>query len=183
MLRPLLSTTHDERPRMNRTGSLLLFLYVPFIFLHSPPCTGSVCIRCGRQRRPPMRWRMGPISPRYGTGSGTRMFPPPAFTTPVTTSLRRAPRFGSDMRSCPHKPRAATRALCGQLRMESGLPANCETGEDCIPWTHPEQQAWSETMDDFTTAEIQTGETTIFARWSGSGPPLLLLHGFPHRPM
>jgi haloacetate dehalogenase len=34
-------------------------------------------------------------------------------------------------------------------------------------------------MDDFETAEIQTGETSIFARWSGSGPPLLLLHGFP----
>jgi len=34
-------------------------------------------------------------------------------------------------------------------------------------------------MDDFTTVEIQTGETRIFVRWSGSGPPLLLLHGFP----
>jgi haloacetate dehalogenase len=34
-------------------------------------------------------------------------------------------------------------------------------------------------MDDFTTAEIQTGETSIFVRSSGSGPPILLLHGFP----
>src|SRR5215475_11774354 len=34
-------------------------------------------------------------------------------------------------------------------------------------------------MDDFETAEIQTDETSIFARWSGSGLPLLLLHGFP----
>jgi haloacetate dehalogenase len=34
-------------------------------------------------------------------------------------------------------------------------------------------------MDGFTTAEIQTGETTIFVRASGSGPPILLLHGFP----
>src|SRR5215210_1553804 len=34
-------------------------------------------------------------------------------------------------------------------------------------------------MDDFTTAEIQTGETSIFVRSYGSGPPLLLLHGFP----
>src|SRR5688572_22538840 len=34
-------------------------------------------------------------------------------------------------------------------------------------------------MDDFTTAEIQTGETSIFVRSHGSGPPLLLLHGFP----
>jgi haloacetate dehalogenase len=34
-------------------------------------------------------------------------------------------------------------------------------------------------MDDFATAEIQTGETSIFVRSSGSGPPILLLHGFP----
>jgi haloacetate dehalogenase len=34
-------------------------------------------------------------------------------------------------------------------------------------------------MDDFTTAEIQTGETSIFVRSKGSGPPILLLHGFP----
>lgn len=34
-------------------------------------------------------------------------------------------------------------------------------------------------MDDFESAEIQTGETSIFVRWSGSGPPILLLHGFP----
>jgi haloacetate dehalogenase len=34
-------------------------------------------------------------------------------------------------------------------------------------------------MEDFLTAEIQTGETGIFVRSSGSGPPVLLLHGFP----
>jgi haloacetate dehalogenase len=34
-------------------------------------------------------------------------------------------------------------------------------------------------MDDFSAAEIETGETTIFVRSGGSGPPLLLLHGFP----
>jgi pimeloyl-ACP methyl ester carboxylesterase len=34
-------------------------------------------------------------------------------------------------------------------------------------------------MDDFTTAEIQTGETIIFVRSYGSGPPILLLYGFP----
>jgi haloacetate dehalogenase len=34
-------------------------------------------------------------------------------------------------------------------------------------------------MDDFETDEIQTGDTSIFVRWSGSGSPLLLLHGFP----
>ena len=34
-------------------------------------------------------------------------------------------------------------------------------------------------MEDFATREIRTGETTIFVRHLGSGPPLLLLHGFP----
>jgi haloacetate dehalogenase len=34
-------------------------------------------------------------------------------------------------------------------------------------------------LDGFERAELKTVETTIFARWSGSGPPVLLLHGFP----
>jgi haloacetate dehalogenase len=34
-------------------------------------------------------------------------------------------------------------------------------------------------MNHFATAEINTGKTTIFVRSHGSGPPLLLLHGFP----
>jgi haloacetate dehalogenase len=34
-------------------------------------------------------------------------------------------------------------------------------------------------MDDFSRAEVQTGETSIFVRSRGSGPPILLLHGFP----
>jgi haloacetate dehalogenase len=34
-------------------------------------------------------------------------------------------------------------------------------------------------MDEFATIEIQTGETSIFLRSSGAGPPILLLHGFP----
>jgi len=34
-------------------------------------------------------------------------------------------------------------------------------------------------LDGFASAEIDTGETTIFVRHAGSGPPLLLLHGFP----
>lgn len=33
--------------------------------------------------------------------------------------------------------------------------------------------------DGFESGGIRVGETTIFARWSGAGPPLLLLHGFP----
>jgi haloacetate dehalogenase len=34
-------------------------------------------------------------------------------------------------------------------------------------------------LDDFNTADIQTCETSIFLHSYGSGPPLLLLHGFP----
>jgi haloacetate dehalogenase len=34
-------------------------------------------------------------------------------------------------------------------------------------------------LDNFATAEIQAGETSIFVRSYGSGPPILLLHGFP----
>jgi haloacetate dehalogenase len=34
-------------------------------------------------------------------------------------------------------------------------------------------------MDGFTAATIETGEAGIFARAHGSGPPVLLLHGFP----
>jgi len=34
-------------------------------------------------------------------------------------------------------------------------------------------------VDDFATEEVRTDETTIFVRYHGSGPPLLLLHGFP----
>jgi len=34
-------------------------------------------------------------------------------------------------------------------------------------------------FEGFETAEIETGETTIFTRRGGAGPPVLLLHGFP----
>jgi haloacetate dehalogenase len=33
--------------------------------------------------------------------------------------------------------------------------------------------------EDFRAAEVETGESRIFVRWLGSGPPVLLLHGFP----
>ncbi len=34
-------------------------------------------------------------------------------------------------------------------------------------------------MEEFTASEIETDETSIFVRSSGTGPPVLLLHGFP----
>jgi haloacetate dehalogenase len=34
-------------------------------------------------------------------------------------------------------------------------------------------------LDDFAADEIQAGETSVFVRSGGSGPPVLLLHGFP----
>jgi haloacetate dehalogenase len=34
-------------------------------------------------------------------------------------------------------------------------------------------------LDDFTAGQIDVGDTTIFVRTAGAGPPLLLLHGFP----
>jgi haloacetate dehalogenase len=34
-------------------------------------------------------------------------------------------------------------------------------------------------MDGFASAEVDTGEARIFVRSAGSGPPILLLHGFP----
>src|SRR5262245_7723569 len=34
-------------------------------------------------------------------------------------------------------------------------------------------------FDAFSSAVIDVGETTIFTRRKGRGPPLLLLHGFP----
>lgn len=34
-------------------------------------------------------------------------------------------------------------------------------------------------FEGFDARTIDVGETTIFARWGGGGPPLLFLHGFP----
>jgi haloacetate dehalogenase len=34
-------------------------------------------------------------------------------------------------------------------------------------------------IEDFQAAHVETGETTLFTGRAGSGPPLLLLHGFP----
>ena len=33
----------------------------------------------------------------------------------------------------------------------------------------------------FAAHDLAVGEATIFARVGGSGPPLLLLHGYPNR--
>jgi len=44
---------------------------------------------------------------------------------------------------------------------------------------HLALNATAEMFEDFTAAEFHTGETTIFVRTHGSGPPVLLLHGFP----
>src|SRR5258705_7090634 len=51
-------------------------------------------------------------------------------------------------------------------------PGNDALGTACLRQT-------LSAMQDFNTATIETGETTIFTRWFGSGPPVLLLHGFP----
>jgi haloacetate dehalogenase len=37
----------------------------------------------------------------------------------------------------------------------------------------------SRLLDGFERAEVESGETSIFVRWSGLGAPILLLHGFP----
>ena len=34
-------------------------------------------------------------------------------------------------------------------------------------------------LEQFEAAEVESGETRIFIRWGGVGPPVLLLHGFP----
>src|SRR5205809_4722587 len=34
-------------------------------------------------------------------------------------------------------------------------------------------------LEEFEAAEVESGETSIFVRRAGAGPPLLLLHGFP----
>src|SRR6266571_8519714 len=43
----------------------------------------------------------------------------------------------------------------------------------------PEPTVGSEMLEDFEAAEVESGETRIFIRKGGAGPPVLLLHGFP----
>jgi len=31
----------------------------------------------------------------------------------------------------------------------------------------------------FTSELVSVGDSAVFARWAGQGPPVLLLHGFP----
>jgi haloacetate dehalogenase len=44
---------------------------------------------------------------------------------------------------------------------------------------HGRSELGAVTFDDFSSDQIETADTSIFVRWSGSGPPILLLHGFP----
>ena len=74
----------------------------------------------------------------------------------------------------------------GQQRRDVRLSRNLaeRLSRACAGFVAPDRSktpplAWSWMMDDFATAEIQTGETPIFVRYCGSGPPILLLHGFP----
>src|SRR5437867_74790 len=47
-------------------------------------------------------------------------------------------------------------------------------------WEPPPRSAVSKSMfDGFAALTIDVGETVIFIRRKGNGPPLLLLHGFP----
>jgi len=34
-------------------------------------------------------------------------------------------------------------------------------------------------LHDFRSAEVDAGDVRVFVRWAGTGPPVLLLHGFP----
>src|SRR2546423_13657555 len=43
----------------------------------------------------------------------------------------------------------------------------------------PEPALGSDMLEDFEAAEVESGETRIFIRSGGAGPPVLLLHGFP----
>ncbi|WP_410000805.1 alpha/beta fold hydrolase [Variovorax beijingensis] len=45
--------------------------------------------------------------------------------------------------------------------------------------SHQENGVTPSDFDDFETGTIRTSATRIFARWAGSGRPVLLLHGFP----
>src|SRR5438552_13550840 len=38
-------------------------------------------------------------------------------------------------------------------------------------------------LEDFSRENVETEETTVFVRRGGSGPPVLLLHGFPQTHM
>jgi haloacetate dehalogenase len=52
-------------------------------------------------------------------------------------------------------------------------------GDFDIARARPDAAGLPKMMDGFSIAEVQTGETSIFVRSRGSGPPILLLHGFP----
>ena len=43
----------------------------------------------------------------------------------------------------------------------------------------PGSKSTSAVSDDFETAEVKTGDNTIFIRRYGKGPPVVMVHGFP----
>jgi haloacetate dehalogenase len=54
-----------------------------------------------------------------------------------------------------------------------------EDAGGCRAVRAPPPGATTDVMDDFSEVEVSVGQGSIFVRSSGSGPPVLLLHGFP----
>src|SRR5215210_669585 len=75
------------------------------------------------------------------------------------------------------------RASCSTFRRSRTTAGSSGTSRTSpstswAPTTTPSRSQSSKMLDGFETAQLETGETSIFVRWSGSGSPLLLLHGF-----
>ncbi|GHA75079.1 hypothetical protein GCM10010391_70720 [Streptomyces anthocyanicus] len=66
--------------------------------------------------------------------------------------------------------RATVRTSAGALPGQSGRRGNSDRapeGEGCP------------VFEEFATRTVRTGEASVFVRYGGEGPPLLLLHGHP----
>jgi haloacetate dehalogenase len=70
------------------------------------------------------------------------------------------------------------RTLLGAITAASGavLSSTILSGHAAA---QPGGKSTSAVSDDFETAEIKTGDNTIFIRRYGKGRPLLMVHGFP----